>query len=271
MSSKTYIIAWDKALDNCLDIDRQLSDAGANYMFLDVSSDNTERLNWVKSPDVRYYGHFYAALKDFMSSEHLVFGFNAGDPTYPNYAEIVKKAENVLTAPGIYAPNMAGDSFSEEGVFLQDSSRYPDLYLATQTNGICVYLHRDVAQEVYDFMSWLVAKGVDFSTMTSGWGLDTMYCVTAIYLNFPIYRDKDIYVYHPVGSSYQGAKAAKEMKFIDDSYIEYAASSRGWDHRALLDIRAEIFFKARYRESRPLKLEQLYLVNADTKRLREKW
>lgn len=258
MSSRTYIIAWDKALENCLDIDRQLSEANLEYTFFNVSSDLTPRPNWVIAENVRYYGHFYNALKDFLASDAEVFGFNAGDPRADNYAEITKKAENVLQSPGIYAPNLQGDFLSERGVYLEASKAHSDLYLATQTNGICVYLHRTIAETMYKFMYWMVSKGVDFSTMHSGWGLDTAYCTSAIYLGYPIYRDSKIYVDHPPGSSYQTNQAGKDMMFIDQAFDKYVATELGWDVSEVKAIREKIFYKARRREEYGINIRGIY-------------
>lgn len=257
MSSKTYIIAWDKALENCLDIDRQLSGSGLDYKFLNVSSDKTERPNWELSENVYYYGHFYNSLRDFLTSSRKVFGFNAGDPAHPDYPSIIRKAEQVLQKPGIYAPNMEGDLFSEDGVYLQQSKLYPELYLASQTNGMCVYMHWDVASVMFDFMSWMKVKGVDFSTMKSGWGLDTAYCLIAMYTNLPIYRDNEIYVDHPVGSSYNTNEAGKEMFFVEKMFMGYAAT-RGWDVGILKSMKENIFLKSRQRKKYGLTLKGMY-------------
>lgn len=260
MSSSTYIIAWDKALENCLEMDRQLSASGLRYKFFNVSSDKTPRSNWVESEDVRYYGHFYNALKDFLTSSSQVFGFNAGDPEYSDYPHIIKKAELLLKdSPGIYAPNMAGDFLSEEGVYLQKSKKYPGLYLATQTNGMCVFMDWNAASMTFDFMSWMInSKNIDLSSMKSGWGLDTAYCLMAMYTNIPIYRDSEIYINHPPGSIYSGSQAGKEMKIIDDMFIEYATSARSWDGELLKSMRSEIFTKARKRTSYELRLNSVY-------------
>ena len=258
MSSKTYIIAWDKALENCLEIDRQLSGSGLEYKFLNVSSDKTERPNWEISDDVRYYGHFYNSLKDFLlTNSNKVFGFNAGDPEYSDYPNLIKKAERVLENPGIYAPNMKGDLFSESGVYLEQSKLHPELYLATQTNGMCVFMHRQIASVVFNFMTWIKAKKIDFSTMHSGWGLDTVYCLIAMYTNLPIYRDTKIYVYHPPGSIYPTAQANKEMSFIENMFMQYSLE-RGWSVETLKFMKEHMFIKARQRANYNLSLNTMY-------------
>ena len=257
MLSKTYIIAWDKALENCLEIDRQLGGSGLDYKFLNVSSDKTERPNWELSENVYYYGHFYNALRDFLASGKKVFGFNAGDPAHPDYPSIIRKAEQVLQKPGIYAPNMKGDLFSETGVYLAQSKLYPDLYLASQTNGICMFMHWDIASVMFDFMAWMKAKKVVFSSMKSGWGLDTAYCLIAMYSNMPIYRDKEIYIDHPEGSSYNANEAGKDMLFIENMFMQYAGI-RSWDVEVLKSMKENMFLKARQRAKYGLLLETMY-------------
>jgi hypothetical protein len=258
MSSKTYIIAWDKALKNCLDIETQLSGAGLSYEFWNVSSDKTERPNWTLAKDVRYYGHFYNSLADFLTTDKKVFGFNAGDPGHPNYPDLIKKAEKVLKRPGLYAPNIEGDLFSEDGVYLSESKIYSDLYLSTQTNGICLFMHRDVAAMMFDFMFWMkYTKNVDFSSMKSGWGLDTAYCLITMYSNLPIYRDKEVYIDHPEGSYYNANEAGKEMFLIETMFFEYAATKK-WDVEALKLMKQNILAKARQRKKYGLLLQTMY-------------
>jgi hypothetical protein len=258
MSSKTYIIAWNEAFDNCLDIDKQLSESDLDYKFWNVSSDKNKRPNWEVAKDIRYYGHFYNSLVDFMTTDKLVFGFNAGDPAYPDYPALIKKAEKVLERPGIYAPNIEGDLFAEDGVYLSESKLHPDSYLASQTNGICVFMHQDVAVMMFDFMFWMrFMKDLDFSKMKSGWGLDTVYCLMAMYNNLPIYRDKEVYVDHPEGSHYNANEAGKEMLLIETMFFEYAATKK-WDVETLKLMKQNILAKARQRKKYGLLLETMY-------------
>lgn len=258
MSSKTYIIAWDKALENCYDIDRQLSKAGISYKFYNVSSNREEIPNWDLSEDVRYYMHFYNALKDFLQSGKKVFGFNAGDPHFTNWEVITAKAEKVLKNPGVYAPNMAGDFLSESGVYLEDSARYTDLYLATQTNGMCVYLNWDIAGQMFDFMAWAMSEGLDFKSMVSGWGLDSAYCLIAVLSKAPIYRDSELYINHPPGTSYNSTNANKEMKLVDAFFDRYAEKRYKVDISRIKELRELIFTKARKRDSYNLTVSELY-------------
>ncbi len=259
MSSKTYIICWDGALDNCKDIESQFGGSDIDYKFFNVSSYEYESPNWERSEDVRYYGHFYNALSDFLQTDKKVLIFNAGDVPYSDYVGYTKKIEALFDKdPDVYvfAPSFDNDGFSRDGSLIQDSKLHEGLYLSTHTNGIVIALHREMVQVMYDFYLW--GRGTDriqFETMYSGWGLDTVYNSFAIYHNKKIYRDH-VTMHHPLGSSYNTSVANQEMSTIV-LQSKYFAQSLGMDPDVLNKIQHIITRKSMTR--RPLTIKEVYL------------
>lgn len=225
MSSKTYIICWDRALDNCLDIHSQLVDSSIDYVIYNVSSTDVELKNWIRVPDHRYYSNFYRALKDFIASEHDVFIFNAGDVEYPSYALYTKNIEYLFDRDrdiGAFAPNMTHDFFSGRGSSVANSSLHGGLVLSTHTNGIYTSLSRDVAEFMLNFMDWAKRNDVtDWKSIISGWGLDTAYCAYVVYKGKKIYRDANILMKHQEGTSYSESKASEEMNFVMEEFKKF--------------------------------------------------
>jgi hypothetical protein len=259
MSSKTYIICWDGALDNCKNIESQLGGSDIDYKFFNVSSYDYESPNWERSEDIRYYGHFYNALSDFLETDKEVFIFNAGDVPYHDYVGYTKKVETLFAADSgvaVFAPSFDNDGFSGSGSFIQESVLHSNLYLATHTNGIIVALSRAIVQLMYDFYLW--GRGtnrINFETMKSGWGLDTVYNSFAIYLNKKIYRDH-LVMHHPSSSSYDHRAATQEMNFITDESKHFAGSI-GMDPGVIHRIQKIIVAKSIHRQT--LSVKDVYL------------
>ena len=121
-SSKMYVICWDKAYDNCLNIESQLNGSGLDYLVHNVSSTDVDSPNWYRADDVRYYGHFRNSLRDFLSTNHDVFIFNAGDIACDDYAGYTRKIERLFSSDhgvGAFAPEMTNDGFSGPGSFIE--------------------------------------------------------------------------------------------------------------------------------------------------------
>jgi hypothetical protein len=261
-TSKTYVICWDGSIDNCLDLDRQLSSSDLDHLFFNVSSTEVSKDSWVSAENVRYYGHVHNALKDFVSSDYDIFIFNAGDPTYSDWVGYTKRVETIMSMDeNIYAiaPDTINDLFSGEGSFIEESKIFKNLNLSTHTNGIQYALSRDLALIVKDYLDWAVERQLlRFPEMVSGWGLDTAFCSMAIYLNKKIYRDKSITVFHPPGSTLNDDKSNKEMMAVLMSFKLFC-SDRNLDIIKLQDLYDMIHKKVRERSKYQLTASELYV------------
>ncbi len=222
MRSKTYIIAWDRAIDNCIDMSSQLKDSDVQHVFYNVSSIGEQTDNWVRRPDIRYNSHFFYAIKDFIASDNEIFIFNTGDISYPDYVGYTKYIEKLFEENpnlGAFAPDNTNDAFVGPYSMIARSKKYKTLYLSTNTNGAYLALHRDIVEYINKFYDWCVENNVlDFTTMRTGWGLDMTYCALIIYLNRVIYRDSGVMMFHPKEQSYTHEAGNHEYRSIISAF-----------------------------------------------------
>jgi hypothetical protein len=262
MKSKTYAICWDGSIDNCLDIDNQLSTSDLDYLIYNVAKQEVDRKNWLKAEDIRYYGHFYNALKDFAETDYEIFIFNAGDPVYSDWVGYTKRVEKLMSMdPDIYAivPQTINDLFSGEGSFIASSNLFKNLDLSAHTNGIHVSLSRELALSLKDYMDWAVeSKILLIPQMTSGWGIDTVFCAMAVYKNKKIYRDTSLSVFHPTSTSTVDEIGNQEVAIVLDSFKQFCEIN-GLDASKVQQIYDITYRKVRERANYRINLKELYV------------
>lgn len=261
-TSKTYIIAWPEAIDNCLDISNQLILGNITHTFYNVSGVDNQTEHWQTAKDVRYYNHFFNAIKDFLSTGHDIFIFNSGDIHYSRYARYTKYIESMFDNNdnlAVFAPNATNDIYSGWGSLIEQSRKYDNLYLSTNTDGLYVSMSREMAEYIFQFYKWcLSTKSIDFSKMVSGWGLDHIYCSLAIYLNKIIYRDSSVTVYHPVGKSYIYDEAVQEFYQTMRVFLLFSEEVLGFDSERLKFIINKTIGKIKDDNREPLSKKLMY-------------
>lgn len=235
MSSKTYVVSWDRVYDNSLAIEKQLAKAGLDYLIYNDSSEPDLNNNWVRADKVFFLGHLYNSMKDFLESGKDVFIFNAGDPIYENYEGLTRKAEKIFKDnPNVwaYAPSTDGeDVWSWEGSSIARSEVYPGLVLSTHTNAIWLAMSRELVELGIKFFDWMFDRGSfdkHFQRVNTGWGMDSFFCALSICLGKLVYRDWDISVRHDARTSYDHQRAMQEMdmtlresmKFVENLGID---------------------------------------------------
>ena len=228
MTSKTYCVSWDRVYQNSLDIDKQLSEAGLEYLMYNDSSYPELNDNWVRADKVFFLGHLYNSMKDFQLSGHSVFILNAGDPIYSDYAGLTKKAESLLELDSsiwAYAPSTKGeDVWSWKGSSIADSKLYPGLMLSTHTNAIWVALSRELVDVVLSFFEWMFETSRfdrTFKQVNTGWGMDSFFCAMSICLGKKVYRDWGVVVEHDARTSYDHQRAMKEMNMTINESLHF--------------------------------------------------
>jgi hypothetical protein len=227
-----------------------------------VSSIDVEMPNWVRAPDTRYYSHFYRALKDFATTSHDIFIFNAGDVEFGDYKSYTKKIEDLFRSDesiGAFAPSMTHDVFSGNGSSIAASVTHQGMTLSTHTNGIYTSLSKEIALLVLEYMDWAQSsESIDWNTISSGWGLDTAYCALCVYLDKKIYRDSSRELYHQEGTSYNEDPAIQEMYLVMETFKVYC-TTKGIDADRIQEIYDITYDKVRTRK--PLSVLDLYSNN----------
>jgi hypothetical protein len=271
LKSKTYTVAWDEVLDNVLDIDNQLKAANLDYLVFDVTSSPVERDGWVVADKVRYFGHFYNSLRDFVSSDADIFIFNAGDIYGSNQAELTKSVEESMSADEdiwIISPNITNECGPNQDPVpltgIAKSKKYKDFVLTAHVNGIWVALRRALAKTIYDFYVWARGNGkMNFKTMTTGHGLDYLYCSWALYNNKKVYRNLSFEVTTGVVTSYSTANAKNELTTVIEGFISFVRKV-GEDHETLRKTCEAIHDRlSKKRESYPIESIYLRLKNIE--------
>jgi hypothetical protein len=267
LKSKTYVVSWDEVLDNTIQIEKELVAGEFDYQIINKSRLRTESPNWIKAKDTRYYGHFFTALEDFMSSpQHSIFIFNAGDARWPEISAYTKRLEQLFNDnpnAGVISPNQTNDPFTGSGSFIAKSEIVPGLAISTMTNGIYVALTREIAEIMYRYIKRALSKNVDLYKMTSGWGLDYAYCGVAVYLNKAVYKDTSLTMIHPTGSGYNYTIADGEFRLVIKSFLEFW-EAEGRNPNTLQEIFNFFINKVEKKNTFQLSVEDLYL-NAKSK------
>lgn len=261
-TSKTYIVSWDEVFDNTIQIEASLVSGGFSYLVINKSKLLSQDVNWVRAKNTRYYGHFFMALEDFVSNpQHSIFIFNAGDARWGEILSYTKRLEQLFSNnpnAGVISPNQTNDPFTGVGSFVANSSIAPGLDLSTLTNGIFVALTRDIAEITYKYMSWAILKNVNFYSMTSGWGLDYVYCAVSTYINKYVYKDTTVTMHHPTGSGYNYETAETEWHSITKSFVEFWKESG--NNYVMIENMYKLFIqKVDQKEKFNLSAKELYL------------
>lgn len=243
-TSKTYFVAWDEMMYNCVEIDKQLTEANLDFLAFDVTTNPVPRRNWVVADKVRYYGHFYNALKDFKETDHLLFAFNAGDAFSDRHAEMTNRFTELMEQDEniwVLGPNLVWDGPSTVTTSILKSKKYPRLHLSIHIDGTIVMLRRELALYMLEFYEWMLANGImNFETMHSGHSIDVTYCSWAIVNNKKVYKDSNFEVRTVQGSSYK-TNTAKESSAVLNGFSSYIFKN-GHDPRQVLHV-YDMFFK----------------------------
>lgn len=261
MKSKTYIIAWDGAIKNCLNISEQLTYGGVQHKFFNVSSNPEVNENWERKPDVRYYRHFFTAVEEFLQTDAEVFIFSAGDARYEDWAGYTKYIEQIFKEnPNLiaFAPNATNDDWSGARSNIRNSVKYTNFYLTTCTNGIYFAVSREMAKVLDGYYKWSSVDNnvIEAEKMISGWGIDILFTLYAIYNNKYCYRDKGVKLDHPMSSNYDKQRASDEGSITINAFCLYARDVLGYDWEKITGILPKIH--QQFYNPHSLNLEDFY-------------
>ncbi len=219
----SYVVCWDSVYENCLNIEMNLKSNNLDYKIINSSSSPPLNNQWMDIGNIWYYRQFHAALKDFSNTDHELFCFIAGD-LVGDFAQVIKTAQEELKNEkiGVYAPYFTHEAWGEGCSSISELDN--NLIISTQTDGIFTILNKELASEMLSFFDYL-SQTVDLSQMKSGWGVDYVYNIMAIYKDFYICRDKRFVITHPVGSSYDHGPATSEMNTVLEVFIGFCENN----------------------------------------------
>ena len=220
MKVQGYLVCWDDYYDNAVDIESQLRSVGFN---LQIINSGTPRDGWKNLGDIRYYRQFYYALKDFnFDNDYMLF--MCGDISFSDWHSVIKRSLHVISSYeniGLYAPHFTNDPWSFSSTNLKVSNLDKDLSIATNTNGIMFFMHKDIVKDMLDFFNYFEQKH-GWEGMVSGWAIDIVHSSLAISKGKIILRDSKNLITHPVGSSYNHDKATNETIKIFETFKEFS-------------------------------------------------
>lgn len=213
---KTYIVTWKNVSDRIESLTSQIP----NHIV--INSDAEPRDEWVNLGMVWYYNQIKYAINDFLKNDEEIFCWITGDISSSQMNMIYQKAANIMNEDKsifLYAPNFTNEAWNMDACKIKDRDSFT--YYACQTDGIMFFMRRDLVQIFSEYMDKL-SKENDLSSMQSGWGLDYVWSVLAIYMNKNIVRDTEFIVTHPQGSSYDHGKANADMIKIRETFFDFA-------------------------------------------------
>lgn len=224
-TSKSYTVAWDERKYVSDDFSDQMDAGSKEYIVWDVCTQPVQRTNWQVADKVRYFGHFYNSLCDFITTDHDVFIWSAGDILCDDFVTFVNKVESVFEADRdiwLMSPHLPTDGGSGICTAIDQSKIYDDFLLTLNINGLYCVLSRELAIVMHRYFVWLLERGyMDFEKMISGHCLDWVYSAWVIYSKKKTYRDMSTEMFEVDGTSYNTSTALWECNNIRDRFVEY--------------------------------------------------
>ena len=234
----TYVVNWNEVYNNVLEIEKSFKENNIPHKVINSGSMRID--DWMNVGDIRFYRQLREAVNDFDESYDYMFWL-AGDVSYGSWKEFIDRANSVATAYNVwaYAPHLTHEPWHENSSKITPLSSDKEVLLSIQTDGIAVLLHKEVILMLRKYFDYL-AEHEDITQLTSGWGMDMIWCAFSIYNNKLVLRDKKHILSHPAGSSYDHSKASAELKVILDTFYKFC-DSEGLDSDKMKDLHFKIY------------------------------
>lgn len=255
----TYVVCWDEVYDNVLNIEHSFKSNNIPHKVINSGF----RINdeWLNVGDIRYYRQLYKAVQDFDRSYEYMFWL-AGDVSYSNWISFIDRANLSISKYNVfaYAPHLTSEPWHEGSSKIINLDLDDKMLLSIQTDGIAVILHRDVVnmlEKYFDFLS----DRTDITKLTSGWGMDMIWCAYSIYNKKLVLRDNANILTHPSGSSYNHDRASQELKIILETFYEFC-DANSIDSNEIKQLHDKIYGRMQHR-SDCLSVDSFYKVKPE--------
>lgn len=234
----TYVVNWNEVYNNVLDIEKSFKENNIPHKIINSGSMRVD--DWMNVGDIRFYRQLYTAVKDFDRSYDYMFWL-AGDVSYGQWNSFIERAKAITNGYNVwaYAPHLTNEPWHEDSskIFKLDSDE--SVLLSIQTDGIAVVLHREVVDMLEKYFDYL-SRHTDITQLTSGWGMDMIWCSYIMYKNKLILRDNQFILNHPAGSSYNHGRASEELKVVLDMFYNFCDES-GIDSEEIRRLHSQIY------------------------------
>jgi len=216
-----YIVNWDESEPWVLDTESQFLKIQQPYTVIN-SGKESSRTNWLNVGDIRYYRQFLAAAEHFDPAYEYML-FMCGDVIHTSWAQVLEKAKTTLsnTSPGVYSFYSTHESWDREASRLEAFADNERLDIAVNSEGICMFIHRDVIATMKAFLDHLYTQ-ISKNSILSGWGLDLTCCYMSTKQNKLVLRDASYLVDHANPyTSYSKILAEEEAVIFYKEFIKY--------------------------------------------------
>ena len=216
-----YIVNWDESEPWVLDTESQFLALSQPYTVINSGKEKTKP-NWLNVGDIRYYRQFLTAAENFDTSYEYML-FMCGDIIHNSWKEVLDKAHTTLseTTPGVYSFYSTHESWDREASRLDAYADNHRVDIAINSEGLCMFIHRDVVASMKAFLEHLYTQ-VSKNSILSGWGLDLTCCYMANKQSKLVLRDTSYLVDHANPyTSYSKMLAEEEAVIFYKEFIKY--------------------------------------------------
>jgi hypothetical protein len=216
--NKVVIATWNDAQNNTVEIVKSIN--AHSFTTID-STDSGMFQNSIKSQNI-FFDQVEAGIKSLDGEQYLTF--ISGDVSTISWDRYIKHVDDLLRnlKPWVYSPYLTFEGYPREVSSIGDYEGHSGIDYGCITDGIVFSLHRDLALELFKFMTF-ARMSAQFQV---GWGLDWIWCTLTIYSGKAILRDSQIALLHPKTTSYDSALALEEFRVIQELFFEFAAKEK---------------------------------------------
>ena len=216
--NKVVISTWDNAYVNSLEIVNSMGNS--NFTLLDSTKVGVFE-GGIKSQNI-FFDQIEASINSLADEEYLTY--ISGDVSTVSWTKYIDRVEDVIRGlkPWVYSPYLTFEGYPREVSSIGKLENSDGLEYGCITDGIVFTIHRKLALELLNFITFARKSG----NFKVGWGLDWIWCTLCIYEGKVILRDSSIPLLHPKSTSYDTELALGEFKVIQELFIEFATKEK---------------------------------------------
>ncbi len=175
---------------------------------------------FISFPRISFFDQFEFACQEFAGLEEFMLFFTA-DIASSDWSGFFDRAEDVIAHDkvGSYCPALTYDLYNYGGTELLRSAR-GDLVCANYTDAICVFLRREVVEELLGFFRFFRSHPETFSVQV-GWGMSVLIAYAVEMMDLLNVQDRSFVIHHPASRSYSSEVAGLERDRILIIATEY--------------------------------------------------